>query len=288
MSEEKKWVLVTGARSGIGKACTEYLSTHGFNVYAGVRKDADIEELGRLQNVVAVKLDVTSDDDVQDVVKTIESRETGLYGLVNNAGISFAEPLMDVSIAELQNILDVNLLGVHRVTRAMFPFIFKSNGRVVMMSSSNGRIAFPFEGPYTMAKFGLEGYSDTFHQEMLPFGVKIILVEPGPIKTSIWDKGLELLENLKNQDHSVEILAQVCMTAGPVVIKNNKRTGKEPVEVAKAVHEALTADRPRRRYPVMDKEWQFRLAQTHPGLVDKAVLKLFNGAIKRLKDAGKA
>jgi NAD(P)-dependent dehydrogenase (short-subunit alcohol dehydrogenase family) len=286
MTNDKRWVLVTGASTGIGKACTEYLAAQGFGVYAGARKDQDLDNLGQLQNVVPVKLDVTNDDDVQAVLTIIEGKGTGLFGLVNNAGIGIGGPLMDITADELQLQFAVNMLGVHRVTRAVFPLIFKAKGRIVMMSSYNGRLATPFLGPYVMSKFGLEGYSDVFRQEMLPFGVKVILVEPGAIKTSIWEKNLQQVEVFKNREHSVELLAKIALAVVPDALKHSYATGKEPAEVAKVVHEALTVKQPLPRYPVMNSVWKFKIAQLLGAKsIDKMVLKEFNKIVSKLNES---
>jgi len=275
MSSEPRWVLVTGASTGIGRSCVEYLAKNGFKVYAGARKEDDLAELGKIESVETVKLDVTEDDDVQAVKESIEAKGTGLYGLVNNAGIGIGGPLMDVTNEEMQQQIAVNLLGVHRVTRALFPFILKAKGRVVMMSSDSGRIAMPF----------LEGYADTLREEMLLLGVKVILVEPGMIKTPIWDKSELQLDKAKNRTISVDLLVKLALNMMPNFIKEGKTTGKDPIEVAKIVHEALTVKKPRDRYPVMDQPWKFKLGQLLGAkTIDKMVLKEFTKAMASMNE----
>ncbi len=248
---EKKWVLVTGASTGLGRACVTYLAAHGYGVYAGARKEKDLEDLNKIENVRAVKLDVTRPEDVQAAKTFIETCNTGLFGLVNNAGIGgMAGPIMDITEEELQQVFNVNVLGVHRVTRAMFPFILKAKGRVVMITSGNGRMAAPLIGPYSMSKFGLEGYSDSFREEMLLFGVKVIIIEPGPFKTAIWDKAEAIVEDFKKREHSIDLLAKIAIAMQPDIIKRGRVEGMDPIEVAKTVHRVLIEDHPRDLYPV--------------------------------------
>ncbi len=281
MCAAEKRVLVTGASSGIGRDCVELLSQRGFHVYAGARKDADIAELERMEHVTAVRLDVERQDDVERLASLIRESGTGLYAVVNNAGVGYGGPIMDVTESELQGQFSVNLLGVHRVTRAVFPFIVESKGRVVMMSSYNGKIATPFMGPYCMSKFGLEGYSDSFRREMLPYGIKVIVVEPGAYKTKIWDKGLDYLEKHRNMKYSIEELGNICLDVMERSIRENKDGGDDPIKVARVVLEALTSKNPKRRYPVMKGVHKFKFAcMFGEGMVDGLVLKEF----KKIKD----
>ncbi|MFX0098975.1 MAG: SDR family oxidoreductase [Candidatus Hodarchaeota archaeon] len=284
MEGKEKWVLVTGSSTGLGRACTEYLSSNGFHVYAGARKEKDLADLNALDNVTAVKLDVTKDDDVEAVSSQIEASGTGLFGLVNNAGIALGGPLVDVTPEEMQQQFDVNFFGVHRVTRAMFPLIFKEKGRIIMMSSIAGRIANVITGPYCASKFGLEGYSDTLRRELLPYGVKVVIIEPGNYQTVIWDKGLEALERIDKREHAIEELATLLKEFGPESFKNSKRTGKDPLEVAEIIYQALTIEKPKLRYLANFSYWQMRLLRLMgEKFLDKAIMKEYKRLIAKMK-----
>ncbi|MFZ1980357.1 MAG: SDR family oxidoreductase, partial [Smithella sp.] len=189
MMNNKKSVLITGASSGIGFATAEYLAAQGFHVYAGARDLSTLEGLSKNLNITHVKLDVTNTADIIEVKRIMEEKDTGLFGLVNNAGIAKAGALMDVSVEDLRTQFEVNLFGVHQITQAMFPLLLKTKGRIVMMSSDSGFFATPFFGPYCSSKFALEGYSDSLRREITPYGMKVIIIEPGRITTPIWNKG---------------------------------------------------------------------------------------------------
>lgn len=189
MLNDLRSILVTGANSGIGLATAQYLASQGFHVYAGARNIATLEGLYKNSNITPVKLDVTNKEDVASVKKIIDRKASGLFGLVNNAGITKAGPLMDVSVEDLREQFEVNLFGVHQITQALFPMLLQAKGRIVMMSSDSGFFATPFVGPYCSSKFALEGYADSLRREVILCGVKVILIEPGRIMTPIWNKG---------------------------------------------------------------------------------------------------
>ena len=123
MSLSNKWVLVTGASSGIGRKTTEYLAQNGFSVYAGARKQEDIDSLNKIPNVTGVKLEVTSDTDIQNLLPEFE--KTGLCAVVNNAGVAKGGPLMDFKMEDLKFQFEVNYFGINRITQAIFHFILK-------------------------------------------------------------------------------------------------------------------------------------------------------------------
>ncbi len=155
MEHEDKPILVTGASTGIGRAIAECLAARGFPVFAAARKQEDMEGLATIPNVKPVKLDVKSDKDVDAVVGTIEDAGRGLFAVVNNAGIAVAGPLAEIDVGDFEEQFAVNVVGVHRVTKALLPFIIKSKGRVIMMSSNSGFFSMPFFGPYCASKFAI-------------------------------------------------------------------------------------------------------------------------------------
>ena len=214
----QKSVFITGASSGIGLATAEYLAVQGFHVYAGARVTGTLEGLSKNLNITPVKLDVTNAADIIEVKRIIEEKGTGLFGLINNAGIAKAGALMDVSVEDLRTQFEVNLFGVHQITQAMFPLLLKAKGRIVMMSSDSGFFATPFFGPYCSSKFALEGYSDSLRREITPYGVKVIIIEPGRITTPIWDKGEKYLNKYADSLFAVEAKA-----IGEYAIRKEKR-----------------------------------------------------------------
>jgi short-subunit dehydrogenase len=264
-------VLVTGASSGIGRASTEYLASQGFHVYAAARDVSVLEDLSKISNITPVKLDVTNVEEITEVKKLIERKSTGLFGLVNNAGITKAGALMDVSVEDLRIQFEVNLFGVHQITQALFPLILQTKGRIVMMSSDSGFFATPFVGPYCSSKFALEGYADSLRREITPYGVKVILIEPGRITTPIWNKGEQIL---KSEKHAHSMFWKEAKAMGEYAVRKGKTSGLPPIEVAKAVYQAFILEKPKLRYIIAQNSFEYQLMKILPAwYVDRLVLK---------------
>ena len=271
MSADFKSILVTGANSGIGLATAQYLASQGFHVYAGARNTATLEDLCKTPNITPVQLDVTNTEDIINVRKIIEQRKPALFGLVNNAGITKAGPLMDVSVEDLRAQFEVNLFGVHQITQAFFSLLLQAKGRIVMISSDSGFFATPFVGPYCSSKFALEGYSDSLRREIVPHGMKVILIEPGRIMTPIWNKGEKILKSEKNVK---SIFWREAKAMGEYAIRKGKTSGLPPIEVAKVVHTALTAGNPKLRYIVAKNKFEYQMMKILPSwYVDQRVIR---------------
>src|SRR5690242_12648462 len=178
-------VLVTGAPSGIGRKITERLASNGYWVYAGARTPQEIDELNAIKNVEALRLDVTSPTDIAAAVALVGHGNHPLRGVVNNAGVVGVAPLIEMSEQELSFVLNVNLFGPYRITKAFAPLLLATKGRVVNISSLNGIVASPMAGAYSMSKHGIEAFSDALGAELAPFGVRVSVIEPGNYGTSI-------------------------------------------------------------------------------------------------------
>jgi NAD(P)-dependent dehydrogenase (short-subunit alcohol dehydrogenase family) len=249
----KPFVLVTGASTGIGRATVDLLAARGFAVLGSVRTDADAAALASENRATPVRFDVTSEEDIRrgasEVAALVGSQ--GLGGLVNNAGIAVGGPLEFVSIAEIRHQLEVNLIGVIAVTQAFLPMVRRAGGRIVNISSISGRVAVPLLGPYAMSKWGLEAASDALRRELSPFGIHVSLVEPGAIKTGIWKKGTDTAD-----ERMAKMPPEVGELYGEKMERLKERAREmgesaAPAEaVARAIHHALTAPRPRTRYLV--------------------------------------
>lgn len=253
---DRKWILVTGAASGIGRATAEYLANNGFGVYATDIEIEHLEEFHQLDNIIAFKMDVTKDEDVNNAFKGVSERENGLFALVNNAGIYQPGPLMDFPMERFMQVFQVNVFGTQRVSRTFFPLIHESKGRIVNMSSVAGFIGLPFSGAYAATKHALEGWSDSLRRELAFLDVRVIVIEPGMTNTSLWSKDFE---------GRVELFrGSVFYEANRAKLESQTREGIEkgldPVEVAKAVHEALVAEKPKARY----------LVDTNPDMLNAA------------------
>ncbi len=187
-------VVVTGASSGIGNATALLLDARGFRVFAGVRRESDAAALrGRASDrLTPVRLDVTSAGDVAAAVALVEDAtgDAGLAGLVNNAGIAIGAPLEFVPLAALRRQLEVNVVGPVALLQGFLPALRRARGRVVNVGSIAGRSTVPFIAPYAASKHALEALSDALRVELMPFGVDVVLIEPGAVATPIWERSL--------------------------------------------------------------------------------------------------
>jgi NAD(P)-dependent dehydrogenase (short-subunit alcohol dehydrogenase family) len=271
-------VLVTGASTGIGEATVLHLKTLGFDAIGAVRKDEDAERLeGR--GVRTVRIDVTNADQI--AAARDELGGAPLAGLVNNAGVAVAAPLELLPIEQLRYQLEINVIGQAAVTQAFLPALRQGRGRIVNVSSIGGRVALPLVGAYNTSKFALEGMSDAWRRELRRFGVDVILIEPGGVKTPIWGKSTETADALL-EDGPPEIRQLYGELIEGVRTRTQKiarETGSDPSEVAEAIGTALTADRPRTRYLVgRDAKLRARMAKVLPDRVmDRMILRALGG-----------
>ena len=255
---------MTGASTGIGREAARLLAASGFRVFGTVRRDEDAAAL-RADGVEPVRLEVTDPAGIAAAEDQVLAAlgEAPLVGLVNNAGVPAAGPLEFLPLDELRQVLEVNVIGVMAVTQAFLPALRRSSGRIVNMSSIAGRIAMPFAGPYAASKFALEALSDSLRRELLGSGVRVILIEPGSVRTPIWDK-VSAPGKLERYDQTPYA------TALPLVRQQalaGVEKGLPPRAVADAVLRALTARRPPVRIPVIKRKWRFRLLQFLPDWV---------------------
>lgn len=259
----KHSVVVTGASTGIGYATAQLLAREGFHVFAGVRKQADAdrlaEEIG--DEVTPLLFDVTDPEGVADAARDVADRlgRTNLAGLVNNAGIAVAGPLLHLPIAELRHQLEVNVIAQVAVIQAFAPLLGAdrtregSPGRIVNVSSVAGRIAAPFLGPYAASKHAFEAISDSLRRELTIYGIDVIVIEPGSTNTAIWDKAEAMDIGPYEKTDYKPALARLLKGA----LKEG-RAGYPPERVAASVLRALVLARPPTRIPVVPgklKNW---------------------------------
>lgn len=248
-------VVITGVSSGIGAACALALDRDGFRVFAGVRSEADGLRLqqqasGRLRPMI---LDVTDRASIQTAAQSVGHavEAAGLAGLVNNAGIAIVGPLEILPIEELRRQFEVNVIGQIAVTQAMLPLLRAGRGRVVNMGSLNGVVAPPYFGPYAATKFAMEALTDSLRVELRKWEIAVSLIEPGSVKTPIWEKSQGKAEQLA-VDVSAESysLYQEDIAALRLAAQRLESTAMPVERVVAAVRHALCASRPKTRYPV--------------------------------------
>ena len=255
MEFHSKTVVITGASTGIGRACALRLDQAGWLVFAGVRKVADAEALREAAStrLTPVFIDVSDAGSIATAVTIVEDvvGSIGLSGLVNNAGIAVGGPLEFLSLERLRDQLEINVIGQIAVTQAFLPLLRQRQGRIVNMSSVSGRLAAPFIGPYSASKFALEALTDALRGELHPWGIRVVSVEPGSIATPIWNKALslgsEIAAELPDQAHSLydQVLEELMRT-----VEASGRRGISTEVVARVVERALTSRRPKTRYLV--------------------------------------
>jgi NAD(P)-dependent dehydrogenase (short-subunit alcohol dehydrogenase family) len=246
-------VIITGAATGIGEVCALTLERLGYRVFAGVRREEDGIALmqkssGRLSWLL---LDVTDTSSIAAAVNTVAAAvgEERLAGLINNAGVSGIGPLEFLPISDVRRLLEVNVVGLLAVTQAFLPLLRQANGRIVNLGSISGRLALPFGGGYSIAKFAVEALTDELRFELRPWKLHVALVEPGGIATPLWEKSRNMADRLFD-DMSAEArgyYGSIFPTLHALATRWEKQ-GTAPDEVAKVVIHALTAAHPKTRY----------------------------------------
>lgn len=251
-------VIVTGASSGLGRAICELLASKRRDVYAGVRKQKDSAELAKLPNVTPLVLDVTNSEDVRRGAKTVRESGRGLHGLVNSAGVTGLGPLIDTSVEEFNRVLEVNLVGIHRMIHDFGPLLVESKGRIVNISSIGGFMTDTWLGPYGTSKHALEGYTEILREELAMLGLSVSTIEPMAYRSRMAINAWELLrgeadtkwERSAFRDQIKQVWNWYVNTPGVL----ERTIYPEPTPVAEAVYDALYSDSPKPRYLVSDRD----------------------------------
>jgi len=243
-------VLVTGASRGIGNAIVDHLASRGWDVIAGVRSQQDADAVAKLnpQRISSIILDVTSADDIASLNDSLPQR---LDAIVNNAGIAVGGAMETLSPDEWRKSLEINVIGAMAVTQAVIPRLRQSHGRIVFISSVNGRLSMPLVGAYAASKFALEAAADALRMELAPWKIPVVIVEPAQTDTDMWrtaDAMAEELEAGLTPEHRTLYARHI---AGfKKMIPVSQKIAVPTHKVATVVEEALTARRPRARYVV--------------------------------------
>ena len=253
---EEKAVLITGASTGIGRHLAEALAADGHHVYAGARKEKDLAELNAIENITAVQLDVTSQEQIDAAVALVQESGTGLWALVNNAGVGGGGFIADTPVDDQNFVYRVNVEGVYRTTKSFASLVIESKGRIVTTGSIAGTGSWPGGSAYSGSKHWIEALTDSLAGEMAEHGVSVSVVEPGNYKSNIRRSNV-------SREHS-----QIEKSGGEVTDEMKEEyektaarelSYKEPDEVTEAFVHALFSDEPLRRYMVVpnreEAEW---------------------------------
>jgi len=248
-ASDQKAILITGASSGIGRHATEALAAEGYFVYAGARKQKDMDALNAIPNVQAIRLDVTHQEEIDAAVETIQKGGRGLHGLVNNAGVASGGPLIEQDESDIRWLFDVNVFGVFKVTQAFAPLIIESKGRITTIGSISGVLTWTGGGDYTMSKHAIEAFSDTLNLEMQRFDVKTSVIQPGNYKSDILKSRVarraKLTDEQKNSPYYEDVYKE--NSDRP----DDRSNFKDPEEVTAAIRHAMFDPNPKQRYMVV-------------------------------------
>ncbi len=279
-----EYILITGVSSGIGYATTKFLLDKGFHIFGSVRSEEDANRLENDfgQSFTALVFDITDHPKIEKEAKKVEKTLQGknLFGLVNNAGISVPGPLMHIPLEQVKYQMDVNFFGLLKVTQIFLPFLGTDKerkgkpGRIINISSVSGLKSFPFVGPYAASKHALEAISDSLRLELLMYGIKVIVIEPGNVLTPIWDK----IPDLSIYKHTgyFPILKYAFDN-----ISRSKKKSLSDRAIAGVIHIALTKVKPKIRYLVIKNKflnWTF-----YSLLPDKFVAWLYTAKLKKIQ-----
>jgi NAD(P)-dependent dehydrogenase (short-subunit alcohol dehydrogenase family) len=273
-SEIQGLVVVTGASTGIGAATARELARRGFHVLAGARRDRDADAI-RGPGIEPLIIDITNPDHIQALGTRVcgDSQGRAVRALVNNAGIGVNAPFEAFPIDEWRRLFEVNLFGHVAVTQALLPALIRSKGRVVNISSVGGKVAMATYGPYAGTKFALEAVSDSLRREMAPFGVGVVVIEPGAVRTEMPGRAIAAAHELASA-----MTPEQSQRYGPLVHAITAQTASHTASglpadaAAKVIAKAITAHKPRTRYAVGREAALIRLTRFLPDrILDRAL-----------------
>ncbi|TYL84943.1 SDR family oxidoreductase [Bradyrhizobium rifense] len=272
-------VVVTGASTGIGWAIAKFLIGRGYRVFGSVRKQADADRLkGEFgQNFTPLLFDVTDEAAVLAAARQVREALGGktLAGLVNNAGVAVAGPVLELSADDFRRQMDINVIGPVIATQAFGPLLGADpslkgpKGRIVMISSVAGKNGNPLSAPYCASKHAIEGLSESLRRELMLFGIDVIIVAPGAVKTPIWSKAEQFDMSVYQNSPYLPALNKVM-----AFMMKLGETGLPAERIAEVVFEALSAAKPRVRYQIAPDRMRHFITATLPKrTVDRIIAK---------------
>ncbi|WP_433089191.1 SDR family NAD(P)-dependent oxidoreductase [Dactylosporangium sp. CA-052675] len=249
-SENQQLVVVTGASTGMGAATARELARRGFHVLAGVRRERDGEPL-RAAGIEPVILDITEPGHIASLVDRLARDPRPLAALVNNAGIPGAGPVEVTPLEDWRRLFEVNVLGHVAITQALIPMLLRGKGRIVNITSLNGKLSMAGYGPYASTKFALEAVSDALRNELGPQGVRVVVVEPGGVQTAMAGHGIAGIERLGGR-MTPDLAARYgdMMRALPAHAAAFTAAGVTAEAAARRIAKAVTDRNPRTRYTI--------------------------------------
>jgi NAD(P)-dependent dehydrogenase (short-subunit alcohol dehydrogenase family) len=251
-ADRNELIVVTGASTGIGAASARELAHKGFHVLAGVRREVDADAL-RADGIEPHILDITAESDVAAIADRVarDPLHRPLRALVNNAGIALNSPVETLPIDQWRRQFEVNLFGHIAITQALLPALLISSGTVVNISSVGGKVALPTYGAYAGSKFALEAASDALRREVAELGIKVVVVEPGAVKTGMAERGITTAEGLMANMTAAHLTRYGDLIAAVTAqARSFGEVGVSAEHAAKVIAKAATASHPRTRYTI--------------------------------------
>lgn len=272
-----KYIFITGVSSGIGQDALETLITEGYHVIGTVRMQEDADRIHRLypNKCTILVFDVRNIAAMTSEIGKIKPmlEVSGLSCLINNAGVAVPGPLQYLSEDDFEAQIDINVKSVRRITNSLLPYLGMNNsypkGKIINISSISGLFNSPYNGAYCISKHALESMNDVYRRELAPFGIKVVAIEPGPIKTKIWGKNLGSMDKFMDTEYG-EILG-----SANKLIENAEKSALDVNVISKLILRIVRTTSPKTRYIVHRKTWLFKiLAYYLPDkLADKLVAK---------------
>jgi NAD(P)-dependent dehydrogenase (short-subunit alcohol dehydrogenase family) len=251
--DHQELIVVTGASTGMGAATARELARNGFHVLAGVRRDADADALAAdgLEGLEPRILDITIESDIAAIAERVAHDHRPLRALINNAGIAIHGPVETLPLAQWRRQFEVNLFGHIAMTQALLPALLRSSGTVVNISSVGGKFALPTYGAYAGSKFALEAVSDSLRREVGDARIKVVVVEPGAVRTEMAERGIATAEGLKANLTAAQLARYGGLTAAIAAqARSFNDIGISAERAAQVIAKAATASRPRTRYTI--------------------------------------
>ena len=257
----KKNIIITGVSSGIGRDALRLLHQKGYHIFGSVRKETDAKLLIEAypQGFTPLIFDVQDQDAVSQAAKVVYDSCDRIDALINNAGIAVPGPLQFVSETDFEKQMDVNLKSVRRITNTFLPLLgattdFKGTpGRIINISSISGLFSSPFNGVYSISKHALESMTDVYRRELRRYGIKVMAIEPGPIKTKIWGKNLNSMKQFADTDY-YDILQKANK-----MIENTEKNALPVTRTSNIILKCITKKHPKTRYVVHKNAFVFKI-----------------------------
>ncbi len=266
-----KSIVITGVSTGIGRDALRLLHSKGFYIFGSVRKEEDATALSKEypERFTPLVFDVQDHKSVIEASGVVFDKCHVLAGLINNAGVAIPGPLEHLTEEAFERQMDINVKAVRRITNLFLPLLgaskeFKGTpGRIINISSVSGLFSSPFNGAYSISKHALESMTDVYRRELRRYGIKVIAIEPGPIKTNIWQKNLNSLDEF-NQTEYYDVLQNANK-----IIENAEKSAYPVAKISKLIFKCITLKSPKTRYIVHRNKLVFKLMAFY--LPDKLV-----------------